>query len=55
MGKKATYEQLEARIRELEQETQNLKDSVKLLSKKEQAIQALVNAPTEVPGEGSRM
>ena len=46
MAKKATYEELEARIRELEQEAQNLKNSMKLLSEKEQAIQALVNAPT---------
>jgi PAS domain S-box-containing protein len=46
MAKKATYEELEVRIRELEQETQSLRNSLKLLSKKEQAIQALVNAPT---------
>jgi len=47
MAKQATYEELEARIRELEQEVKNLKNSMKLLSEKEQAIQALVNAPTE--------
>lgn len=47
VSSKVTYEELEARIRELERENQDLKSAVRLLSKKEQAIQALVNAPTE--------
>ena len=47
MPKRLTYLELEQKTRELTRENQTLRESVRLLSEKEQAIQALLSAPTE--------